>query len=256
MDYFQLLKHISDTGIETSPRGIKTKEVLNAHLTIDNYNFFAVPPDRPLEKVSRYLYGELAWYFSGSCFVADIAPYSKFWEKIANDKGIVNSNYGYLVFYKVTKNGYTPYSWAKEQLLRDPNSRQAIILYNDKDGYYSGNKDFICTQLQHFFIRDNKLHSFIYLRSSDAILGLTYDIPWWSVVQQNLAHELNVEVGKLEVTIGSAHFYENKYELVKTIIESENKEKYFVKLLQPIKLDLVMRGYENLMDKFIDVRRV
>lgn len=198
--------------------------------------------------------GELCWYFSGSVKANDISKYSAFWDRLKDGHSEVNSNYGYLVFYK-KRNGITSYEWCLNQLKSDKDSRQAVALYNDNDYYYYGNKDYICTQLQNFLIRSGKLLSIVYLRSSDAILGLQYDIPWWSIVQQQLSLDLDIPCGEILVNIGSSHFYEDKFELVNKIL-SDKKEYYFVKLKKPVELGHDMTWYEENINNFIEINQV
>ena len=145
MDYKELLANIYTNGSKTSPRGMETKEIINPKLVVDGWNFYASPHQRPYEMVEKYLIGELAWYMSGSIKAEDIVKYSKFWDKLKDQDGEVNSNYGYLTLYKPNNVGYTGYVWALKSLTDDKHSRQAIILYNDRDYYYDGNKDYICT---------------------------------------------------------------------------------------------------------------
>lgn len=255
MDYFRLLWEIINNGKVTNPRGLETKEIINARLTIDNYNFWSLP-ERPLKKTLPYLYGELAWYFSGSRLASDIGKYSKFWLKLADKDGIVNSNYGYLVYYKSNKNGLTSFEWAAQTLAKDPHSRQAIILYNDRDSYYKGNKDFICTQLQHFLIREGVLYSIIYLRSSDAILGLSYDIPWWSIVHQSMAMYLDVKPGKIDVNIGSSHIYANKYKIVADMLVNPEHNFFHLELKKPIPLKMGFPWYESNINNYFSLNEV
>jgi thymidylate synthase len=250
MDYYSLLKEIYENGKEYEIRGLKTKELLGVRLTVTDYNFFSFVLSRDIDLVKKYFFGELAWYLSGSTDVKDIMKYSKFWDKIKNPDETVNSNYGYLIFHKENKNRLTSFEWVVRSLIKDKYSRQAIALYNDRDYYYDYNKDFVCSQLQHFFIRDNKLISFVYLRSSDAILGLTYDIPWWSFVHQQVLLRLKdvypeLILGEMEVTIGSCHIYENKYSLVEQMLYHDNMQKYFVKLNVQAPLRQKMSWYEE-----------
>ena len=255
MDYFELLNQIYFHGNEVYPRGKETRELINPKLVVNGYNFFSNPEHRPLKKIRAYLMGELAWYYSGKLDANSIGKHSKFWLKLQNPDGTVNSNYGYLVFYKKNTHGYTAYDWAKTQLKNDPESRQAIILYNDRDYYYDDCLDYICTQLQHFFVRGGKLHNIVYLRSSDAIFGLTYDIPWWSLVQQQLAAELGYSPGKLEVNIGSSHLYQNKYKLVANMLNSECRL-HQVSLVKPVPIGKGMKWYEDNLEDYIEISQI
>jgi len=240
LEYFDLLKMLHLKGKIIAPAGKQAiKELINVQLAIKDANIFCTKHVRPLEKVMQYWLGELAWYLSCSPKAEDIAPYSKFWLKLADIDGNVNSNYGHAVFNKpVGGSMSTAFGWASEQLKRDPFSKRAIIIYNGLDCCYDGNKDFLCTQNQHFFIRGGELTSLVSMRSSDAIYGLTYDIPWWATLQKIMHFSLigkypNLKNGETYVNIGTSHIYENKWQLVKDMIDDE-KELYRFELSENI----------------------
>ena len=248
MTYEGLLQNLKNAEAVTV-RGLKTKEMCCQDLFINcgrsTGTDFISSDERSLETIKKYLYGEFSWYLGGSREVKDIEKYSKFWRKIQNPDGTVNSNYGYLVF----RTGQFDHTLSS--LLKDPYSRQAVILYNNPDYYFAGNKDFICTQLQQFFIRDNKLISQVYIRSSDVILGLTYDIPWWRLVQEQLRLMLvdvypRLESGYMKINFGSVHVYEDKFHL----LEQTNIKRHKIELTERLKLFEDQEYYEkNLQNK-------
>ena len=258
MDYFNLLYKISNSGAEINPRRLKIKELIDEKLSIESYNFVATEPSRPLQKSLDYWLGELAWYMSGNRSAELIAPYSKFWDKIKNPDGTLNSNYGNLVYYK-KRTDYTPFNWALNCLIKDKNSRQAMVLYNDREFYFDGNQDYICSQGQHFLIRDNKLICIIWLRSSDIIYGLNYNMAWWSMVHQDLFLSLkpfypSVGLGNITVNIDSAHLYENHFELAAKMIR-EPKEYYFIRLLKPIPLNKEFEWYKENVRSYVLIEK-
>lgn len=224
--YYSLLSKIYNDGDLVEARGLKTKEILGAGLEVKDYNCFASPCHRPWEDVKKYLYAELCWYLSGERSIEKILPYSKFWGQIRNPDNTANSNYGDLVFYRKNEHGVTSFDWALRQLKDDKFTRKAIVLYNDRNFFFYENKDLICNQFQHFMIRNDELICFVSLRSSDAIYGLTYNIPWWSLVHQQMLHKLkdnypSLKLGRIEAFIDSSHIYENKWELTRNILLDE-----------------------------------
>lgn len=235
MHYFQLLKRIMDKGKIVTCRGIKTKELINVTLDLNGYNYFYHPIHRTKHTVDHYMYGELAWYLSGERSIEKILPYSKFWEQIRNSDNTANSNYGDLVFYRKNSHGITSYDWAKQQIMYDKETRKAIVLYNDRELFYNENKDLICNQYQHFIIRENRLNCIVSLRSSDAIMGLSFNAPWWSLVHQQLWHEIKlkypeVKLGWIKANLNSSHIYENKWELVNNMLSDDKAAYYYYKL--------------------------
>jgi thymidylate synthase len=231
-DYFKLLKRLKCYGKTLKVRNLEIKELIDEKIKIDALTVLYDTPSRSLikpdSKQLKYLFGELNWYLSGERKIDKILKYSKFWKKIANDDGTANSNYGYLTLFEKNKFGITQFDWALTSLLKDKNSRQALILYNKPDYYYDNNKDFICTQTQQFFIRDNKLSSIVYLRSSDVIRGLTFDIPWYSVIMQKMHIRLiekykELKYGTITINFGSVHIYKEHFKLLNNLVsEYEN----------------------------------
>lgn len=254
--YIHLLKNLLEFGDKVTTRGLTTIELLNVHLTLEPYQvLYSEPNVRSLEtKILPYLRAELAWYFEGVASVSDIKKYAKMWESISNSKGEANSNYGKMVFYdRIHWFNSSYFDWCKIQLETDINSRKAIILYNRPEYFYD-TKDFICTQTQQFFIRDNKLSSTVYIRSSDAIRGLTFDIPWWSIVQQYLMLKLraqypSLELGQLTIFIGSSHIYAEHKNLTRIMSKSKDMSFYNLELKTVPELNKsFVHYYETIMD--------
>ncbi|HNQ19626.1 MAG TPA: thymidylate synthase, partial [Bacteroidales bacterium] len=171
----------------------------------------------------KYLSAELLWYLSGTNDSKFITKYSKFWNKILNLDNTINSAYGYLLFNNKNKYDLTQWDWAKQSLIKDKYSRQAIIHFNNENHQYDSNKDFVCTMYGIFNIRDNKLNLTITQRSCDVIKGLTFDLPFFTVLLQLMYVELkdiyeNLEIGYFYHFINSLHLYENDFNLVKEMI--------------------------------------
>jgi thymidylate synthase len=266
-NYISLLRDIVNIGKCIKIHNNEVKELIDIKLIINEDNIFYCDNLRPLNKILTYLFGELIWYLSGDKRVGYISKYSSFWNNLVNDKNEINSNYGYLVFYKKYKQRlfslkinkhYTGFEWCVSQFVKDMYTRQAVILYNDKDYYYDNNKDFICTQTQQFLIRDNELISIVYIRSSDIIFGLTYDIVWWNFVQQqicntlNIRYKMNVYSGKLIINIGSCHLYLNKFNLIEQMLKNKIK-KYSIKFSAGIiPLNQTIKWYEKNLKYYIN----
>lgn len=273
MNYHQLLNIINNNGKKvlacSSTSNInrmqETREILSVNLDITGTNIYAYPGIRPIERIMKYLRAEWAWYFSGDRRSELISKHAKLWSEIENTDGTLNSNYGHLVFYNRTPHPslsndiYTPFDWAVARLSEDKNTRQAVVTYNTGGFNYTNNKDYICTQFQHFLIRGNELICFIPLRSSDAIFGLTYNIPWWSAVQQLLRISLlneypNLKLGAIEVNIHSSHMYEKHYDIINNMLSIEPEE-YYIEILDAIPLGKGYDWYNKNIDKFYKLNK-
>ena len=214
----------------SSPRGLMIRELTNVELHLEDpysnsfKNSFRSPkPD--------YLYPELLWYFSDRNDLEFISHYSKFWNRIANEDGTVNSAYGNLLFTEKNEYGLTEYQWALESLKKDKDSRQAIIRFNKPKHSYIGNKDFVCTLNGTFHIRKNKngveyLNLTTTMRSQDVWFGIIYDIPFYTLLQQQMHKHLrkyypNLLIGDFRHYVLSEHIYEKDFDAVEQMLDRE-----------------------------------
>jgi len=224
--YEELLRQLTNKPefTDTAPRGMRIKEISDVVLQIERSEINMFDNDaRGIDH--RYLAGELLWYFAGRRDIEFISKYSSFWENIKNNDGTLNSAYGYQLWGTENQFGFTEWKWAIAALSKDADSRQAIIRFNKPEVSFDGNKDFICTLAGVFQIRDGKLNLAINMRSSDAILGLTFDIPFFSLLIQAMRAELlpivpDLEIGKLTMLLNSSHIYERHFELVKEMLDN------------------------------------
>ena len=206
---------IESDGDVSQPRDLKVKEIQFGHIAID--------PTRPIADFEargfnwKYLAGEMAWYLKKDRDVDYIGQFSGFWSNITNpNTNEINSNYGSLVFNK------EQFGWAVDSLLKDKNSRQAIMFFNQPKFQFEGNKDFVCTMYANFFIRNNKLNMKIQMRSNDIFYGLTFDAPFFSFLHQSVYLILKDQYSDLELGVyhhfaDNIHFYERHFELAEEI---------------------------------------
>lgn len=202
---------------EVGPRGQMTREIRNVQLKITDplSNLFTSQIRTP---VYRYLAGELIWYFEGSNLLSGISNYSSFWNKLVNpDNYTVNSAYGHLIFKTKNEHGIIEWTWAYDSLIKDKDTRQAIIRFNKPEHSFEGNKDFVCTLNGIFHIRKDRLYLTINMRSQDMWFGIPYDFPFFSLLLQQMRLHLlwkypKLQLGDLTMQIASAHIYERNFE--------------------------------------------
>ena len=153
----------------------------------------------------RYAIGELLWYNSRNNTAKAIEPFSKFWNKLAEEDGTVNSNYGYCIHDKF---GFDQWEMVKQLLKETPNTRQAVLhIKEPRDMINNPTKDLNCTISLQFILRGNKLDMITTMRSNDIWLGLPYDIFNFTCMQIQMAMELGVEIGVYYHNAGSLHLY-------------------------------------------------
>ena len=189
-------------------------EILGASFIADECSIFGTVNQ-------DYIDAELEWYASMSLNVNDLpAPVPAAWVATANDEGLINSNYGYLIHSQANGNQY--YN-ALNTLLEDKNSRRAIMIYNrpsmHSDYCEYGKNDFVCTNAVAYYIRDMKLHAVVQMRSNDVVYGYKNDYAWQKSIQLRLHHNLTIkypqlEVGDLHWQVQSLHVYQRNFNLV------------------------------------------
>lgn len=156
------------------------------------------------------------WYKSGSLNADDISKHSVFWDKLKDTNGTVNSNYGFLALVEKHA-GKSQLEWCVDKLREDPETRQAVINYNQPRHKYQGNKDFVCTLNQLFRKENDRLNSRVFMRSNDLIFGLSYDLPWFTYIQERVADSVGLEVGKYFHYAASLHVYEKHFKMLEEI---------------------------------------
>ena len=233
------LTYLNNLNQSVEPRGLKVKEQIFGHLKINPLQPIADFKDRPFNW--KYFTGELAWYLKKDKDINYINNFSSFWKGITNpNSNEINSNYGSLVFNEQLE-------WVVDSLVKDKDSRQAIMFFNRPQFQFEGNKDFVCTMYANFFIRNNKLHMKIQMRSNDMFYGLTFDAPFFSFLHQTVyqlvwsermknggnANDEILELGSYFHFADNLHFYERHFDLADKIINEDTYNKYNLKLKFP-----------------------
>ncbi len=157
-----------DAGSYTTDRGgSKTIELIGASFLADQPTIFGTVNQ-------DYVNAEIDWYVSESTNINTIYKDGreppKAWRMTANKKGEINSNYGLLIYSD--KYG-DQFQNAVTELLRNPDSRRATMIYNrptmHTDYNEDGKNDFVCTNAVSYYIRNNKISCVVQMRSNDAI---------------------------------------------------------------------------------------
>lgn len=250
--YEQALNEVNNNPeYVSSPRGMKCKEITDVALVVENPLLSLYENERRSSQ-KKYIAAEILWYASGSNTVEWISKYAKMWDALKDEKGTVNSAYGNLIFTEQNDVGWSQYMWAYYSLIKDPDTRQAIMHFNKPHHQYDGNKDFVCTLNAIFQIRDNKLNLTVDMRSNDIILGLATDVAFFTVLQQQMLYNLkdygektnneqlkNLELGRYTHLDHSLHLYERHFELVDEMLQHD-----FVNVEMPV-LDYSLIGFQG-----------
>jgi len=194
-------------GREVSPRGKLTKELPQHTLVVDMRRPVVTSPARKLSY--QFMAAEAYWILSGDDTVAGIAPYNKHIAEFSDDGVKFFGAYGPKI------RGQLNYVVAK--LLSDPDTRQAgLTIWRENPPL---TKDVPCTVAIFANIRNMALNLHVFMRSSDAWLGVPYDVFNFSMLSYLICARLNearpgqvtIMPGQLHLTAASSHLYEHNW---------------------------------------------
>jgi len=223
----QGIRHIRETGEEIKAR---------AGDAIQSYgvNYILTNSRNRLHNLRettarRYLARELLAYFKGSLKVEDgLASASSFWNKIANENGEVNSNYGFYVFHQPipenSEGARNQYEWVVNLLDRNLKTRRATININQIN-HKADTLDFPCTIAIQFFTRGDYLCCEVSSRSTDVITGLPYDMGFFSLLTELVYADLvqrghqNLRLGHTTMKTTFTQIYSSRNGIAKSIEE-------------------------------------
>jgi thymidylate synthase len=206
------IDELKDEAFTIDKTGQKTIELIGASFLATENSIFGEPN-------ADYIDAEINWYLSGSTNIFDIyvdRDPPKAWEYSANRHGEINSNYGHLIFSDIY---YRQYDNVLTELLENPDSRRAAMIYNRPSIWTEFNEnsknDFICTNAVTYYIRNNKLQSVVQMRSNDVVFGYKNDYAWQQYVLKTLARDLGIKPGFIHWQVQNLHVYERHFHLVK-----------------------------------------
>ncbi len=98
---------------------------------------------------------------------------SKVWNVIKNPDGTINANYGLMVYHTrdAQQGTQSQWEWAKSRLLKNKDSRQAVMHFMRPSHQWDGNLDIPCTVFVQFLIRNDRLNFSSYMRANDLVYG-------------------------------------------------------------------------------------
>lgn len=242
--YLGVLKDVYyNPDVKSSPRGQPCREKLDYTFRVlsPTSNPIVTKDEKRNQVIAAYTEKEVKLYDSCTNLAEDFGKASKFWLNLANPDGTVNSAYGHLIWEKRTHGNplyetgisrpcketahtmRTPWEWAKQCLIVDRDTRQAIMRFSLPEHQWMGNKDQVCTLHGNWLIRENQLHLSIVMRSNDLTLGLVYDLPWFCGLMDRMLLELkstypDLKKGHYTHTVHSLHIYERDEEKIRKMI--------------------------------------
>ena len=201
--YEYLFDRIIQDGVDFAD----TKALFNVGFYITN------PLDNKIINRERnwkqeYAEAEWQWYLSGDNNIEKLGKiYGKvpeIWKRMADDKGNVNSNYG----WQWQRNAQL--DMVIETLRQKSETRQAAISIYDGKEITNYAHDTPCTYAVQFTIVHGRLDMCVTMRSNDLWYGFCNDQYCFSMLQGLVAHELNVEPGVYYHFAHNMHLYNDK----------------------------------------------
>lgn len=218
--WLNTLSDVLSYGGVVSPRGKETVEVLQHSICVDLLRPVVIAPSRKLSQ--KFLGAEAFWMLTGDDRVRTIAPYNQNISQFSDDGVTFYGAYGPRIHDQI---GYVV-----NKLVEDRDTRQAGLTTWRKNP--PATKDVPCTIAMFFSIRDGMLNSHVFMRSSDAWLGVPYDVFNFSMVALLVACRLNARAdaegkprvvpGNLFLTSASRHLYKENWVPAQRVLEVES----------------------------------
>lgn len=212
--YNQIAKLLREESIVTNGRQQGAiHELQNVDLVLENP--LACILTNPYRNMSRkYAAGEWCLYATATNKVSEFERYAKRWTSLAKKDGTISSAYGYRMFAQQR------FQFAVNQLIENPDSKNAVIPLRDDSDMEEGLKDRCCTMYLQFRINEDKLDMRVCMRSVDFWFGLPYDVFSFAQVMQlalftyNKATGKSIKLGTYTHQMLSCHVYEKEWQKV------------------------------------------
>lgn len=214
--YVNVVDWVRNAGREVSPRGMKTVEIEDALILVNN-PWATLPLGVGRGVVPGIGAVEALQLLAGVSVPKTVIAVGPQFANYAEDSGLFHGAYG------PRTNGQ--YADVVRKLRDDPDSRQAVVtIWDPKLDNMPSKRDYPCTILHQFRIRDERLNMSVYMRSNDVWLGLGYDGFQFTRVQIALASVLGVEVGTYAHHVGSLHLYEQHYDAATSLHYNDDND--------------------------------
>jgi thymidylate synthase len=215
--YHALLLHVDKFfEYEVVARKTPMKEILNASFELTK------PQNNTISSVTRNVNMDYARAFAEYCKnggenLEEILKLNPAAFRYVSDKHVKGHqvNYGKRIREQLQR--------VTRQLIADQGTRRAVIHILDKSDWLiiensKATMEYPCTETLKFYIRQDRLHMIVNMRSQNLATVLVYDVYNFTNLQLMVAKNLNLKVGSYYHNMGSAHYYKNEEEFVKQIL--------------------------------------
>ena len=162
----------------------------------------------------EYAEAEWQWYLSGMPNIKMLGEiYGKIppiWERMADENGYVNSNYGYQWERGPGDNEVSQLDYVVDLLKNHKHTRQAAISIYDGKEHDQFATDTPCTYAVQFTNVENRLNMCVTMRSNDLWYGFCNDQYQFSKLQELICKETGLDMGTYYHFAHNLHIYTDK----------------------------------------------
>lgn len=263
--YLDLLRDIRDNGVDRGDRtGTGTRSVFGRQLRFDLAEGFPILTTKKVHFKS--VVNELIWFLNGDTNTQWLRENGvSIWDEWATDEGDLGPLYGAQWVNWPTRDGKTinQIDYVIDCLKHRPESRRILFhawnveylpdeTMSPQENVEAGRMALPpCHLLYQFYVANGKLSAMLYIRSSDAFLGLPFNIASVSLLVHMLCQQVGLEPGEVVVTMGDCHLYSNHAEQVETQLARQPKVRPVLEIVRkPDSVydycfeDFVLQGYD------------
>ena len=235
--YLDLLRDIRDNGVDRGDRtGTGTRSVFGRQLRFDLNEGFPILTTKKVHFKS--VVNELIWFLSGDTNTQWLRENGvSIWDEWATEEGDLGPLYGAQWVSWPTRDGgeINQIDYVIDCLKNRPESRRILFhawnveylpdeTMSPQENVKAGRMALPpCHLLYQFYVANGKLSAMLYIRSSDAFLGLPFNIASVSLLVHMLCQQVGLEPGDVVVTMGDCHLYSNHAEQVETQLARQPK---------------------------------
>ena len=237
--YLDLLKDIRDNGVDRGDRtGTGTRSVFGRQLRFDLNEGLPILTTKKVHFKS--VVNELIWFLSGDTNTEWLRENGvSIWDEWATEEGDLGPLYGAQWVSWPTRDGgeINQIDYVIDCLKNRPESRRILFhawnveylpdeTLSPQENVKAGRMALPpCHLLYQFYVANGKLSAMLYIRSSDAFLGLPFNIASVALLVHMLCQQVGLEPGEVVVTMGDCHLYSNHAEQVETQLARQPKSR-------------------------------
>jgi thymidylate synthase len=228
-----LLSHVLETGAESDDRtGVGTLRTFGNELRFDLNDGFPIVTTKKLHFKSAA--HETLWFISGETNTQYLRDNGvSIWDEWADENGDLGPIYGsqwrhWQTYKEIEDALFIPRREIDQlrevirNIQKNPESRRHLVsAWNVGD--LSEMRLPPCHVMYQFFVSEEKLSTFVFMRSVDCFLGLPFNFVDYALLTMMVAQVTDLEPHELIFYLGDTHIYKNHIEQVKLQLTREPK---------------------------------